>query len=174
MRLCSVPDCIRPHLALGFCSMHYGRFTNKGAYRSPNDSARKSKWQAELRAKALNALGSKCFTCGFSDYRALQIDHKNSDGPKHRKSSNWSKLYKEVIGGSEGFTLLCANCNWIKRAEKKEAIGRPRTVPRPPQNVNITLIDRSPKPCIVPECTRKAASKGLCGMHYMRKKHGKL
>lgn len=68
-------------------------------------------------------LGNRCINCGFSDWRALQIDHVNGGGNKERKV-NMDKYYKIIrksIESKEGkYQLLCANCNWIKRYENNE------------------------------------------------------
>lgn len=74
-----------------------------------------------LRLKVLALLGDKCIICGFSDERALQIDHVNSDGFKERKISGTTFFY-HVLNNleSERYQILCANCNWIKRREKNE------------------------------------------------------
>lgn len=80
---------------------------------------------SDLRIKAINILGSKCQICGFDDIRALQIDHVDGGGRKHRKIySNFLKYYKLIIedtlknGGR--YQLLCANCNTIKMFENDE------------------------------------------------------
>lgn len=81
-------------------------------------------YQERLRHEALSTLGGVCVECGFSDPRALQIDHKNGGGGKHLKSVSWSKRYREIIAGDvKKFQVLCANCNWIKRAINKEVRG---------------------------------------------------
>lgn len=75
----------------------------------------------ELREKAVIKLGSKCFRCGFSDTRALQIDHVHGGGKKDIKKRAAMARYKEVIEDTTGkYQLLCANCNWIKREENNE------------------------------------------------------
>ena len=104
-----------------------------------------NKWAKESvkrkRAEIVKLLGGKCVRCGFSDSRALQIDHVYGSGRRHagrkhlkqmgkhgcRKNSgikNYSgylhKILKEIKSGSKDYQLLCANCNWIKRAENKE------------------------------------------------------
>src|SRR3990167_6944100 len=61
----------------------------------------------------------RCKKCGFSDIRALQIDHIDGGGSKHHKELDRSKsgrLYKWIIKNNfpSGFQILCANCNWIK------------------------------------------------------------
>ena len=73
-------------------------------------------------------LGSRCFTCGFSDVRAIQIDHVNGDGAAERKAARGTMLYKPMLklfteNPAEfalRYQLLCANCNWIKRSVKGE------------------------------------------------------
>jgi hypothetical protein len=83
-----------------------------------------------LRDAALAALGGCCARCGFSDKRALQIDHVDGGGAVERRTKAPVTLYKEIAaGGSEGYQILCANCNWIKRHENAEHSfhrGRPK------------------------------------------------
>jgi hypothetical protein len=77
--------------------------------------------QREWRVKAIVKLGGKCCKCGFSDIRALQLDHIYGGGHKERstRKSDAKKIATDVYG-KEKFQLLCANCNWIKRWENKE------------------------------------------------------
>lgn len=83
----------------------------------------------KLRQSVLEALGGKCQKCGFEDKRALQIDHINGGGSKERKEKgfggNFHKhVLKSFMANEQKYQLLCANCNWIKRFENKEALGR--------------------------------------------------
>mgnify|MGYP001577497613 FL=1 len=67
--------------------------------------------------------GNKCAHCGFADKRALQIDHVHGGGAiEGRKiGSHQDKFYRKVLADTEGrYQLLCANCNWIKRAAGRE------------------------------------------------------
>lgn len=70
-----------------------------------------------------SVLGDRCVMCGFSDKRALQMDHINgrNGGPK---SGNVDKRYKFVRENEEEakrvYQILCANCNFIKRVERQE------------------------------------------------------
>ena len=74
-----------------------------------------------LRLRALETLGNKCVRCGFSDPRALQIDHINGGGSKEMKSKGNYKIYRDIVlGNLNGYQALCANCNWIKRHENNE------------------------------------------------------
>lgn len=80
---------------------------------------RKGEWQ-KVRAKVLNKLGDKCVRCGFSDPRALQIDHINGGGRKEYKEIKPWGVLQRVLKGFDGYQLLCANCNSIKRWENGE------------------------------------------------------
>jgi hypothetical protein len=75
----------------------------------------------KYRDLALTALGDKCVICGFTDSRALQIDHINGGGCQESRKHKEMWLYKQIIdGNTTNYQLLCANCNWIKRHERKE------------------------------------------------------
>ena len=94
-----------------------GRITTRKVFR---------KAQQKPHIEAINLLGAKCVKCGFSDVRALQIDHVNGGGMKEsRRLGGMYAVYKNVLLEPEKYQVLCANCNWIKRSENKEAIGRP-------------------------------------------------
>ena len=75
----------------------------------------------EMRKKVFIKLGDKCAWCGFSDPRALQIDHVNNDGYEERKKSKSANHYmrmKRVLTDTNGrYQILCANCNFIKKYE---------------------------------------------------------
>jgi predicted Zn-ribbon and HTH transcriptional regulator len=74
------------------------------------------------RDKVLHLLGARCNRCGFSDVRALQVDHINGGGKKDRRrfSCVWN-YYKNILRKKgEGYQVLCANCNQIKKAENQE------------------------------------------------------
>lgn len=77
------------------------------------------------RKKLMKLLGNKCMKCGFDDYRALQIDHKNGGGLRQVKKYKGSYyIYKHYLENPTArrhdIQLLCANCNWIKRYKNKE------------------------------------------------------
>jgi hypothetical protein len=70
-----------------------------------------------LRDAIFKKLGDKCIKCGFSDRRALQVDHVNGDGTAHRKQCGGStfKYLRSILRDITGaFQLLCANCHMIK------------------------------------------------------------
>lgn len=85
----------------------------------------KLKHRHTIRSQILALLGNQCVKCGFSDSRALQIDHINGGGVKEiRKFKNQDEYYrfmlKRLKSGSKAYQCLCANCNWIKRSENGE------------------------------------------------------
>ena len=69
---------------------------------------------------SFNADGSR----GCKDTRCLQIDHVMGDGALCRrvKGAEGSRLLDTVLKTVPGeiYQLLCANCNWIKRAVNRE------------------------------------------------------
>lgn len=95
----------------------YNRIKNNGEYH-------RSSSNENYRTATIKLLGGACKKCGYDiDIRALQIDHIYGDGYiDRRKNSN--KFYREtweaVVGGSDRFQVLCANCNFIKRSENRE------------------------------------------------------
>ena len=77
------------------------------------------------RKDVLNYLGNKCAVCGFSDPRALQIDHINNDGKIHRAKFPYKiRLYEDILEslkrGEKKYQILCANCNTIKEREREK------------------------------------------------------
>lgn len=73
-----------------------------------------------IRAEVIKMLGGSCRKCGFSDARALQVDHVNGGGLReYREGGSWG-VYRNVLNSTEKYQLLCANCNWIKRSEENE------------------------------------------------------
>lgn len=75
-----------------------------------------------IRTRVIAKLGGVCKRCGFSDIRALQIDHVNGGGKKEISgSSSVHSYYSNILNGDgNSYQVLCANCNWIKRSEQKE------------------------------------------------------
>ena len=80
----------------------------------------------KVRQEVLSFLGNRCMKCGIDDFRVLQIDHINGNGYKERKQfkldgNGTIKYYRHILEvRGEGYQLLCANCNWIKRYEQQE------------------------------------------------------
>ena len=81
----------------------------------------------KLRLKVFEALGHKCKRCGFTDKRALQVDHPNGGGNAEARrldragnGGGW-RLMKLVIANPLKYRILCANCNVITHAERLAA-----------------------------------------------------
>lgn len=88
------------------------------------ERARK-KW-SDIKTEVYRLLGDKCIRCGFTDIRALQIDHVNGGGLKGKRGTpkSYYMLVRESIKrGEQKYQLLCANCNWIKAYENHEREG---------------------------------------------------
>lgn len=100
------------------------RRTPRKAYSRPYKAARVRECNARLRVRALSALGDVCVRCGFDDPRALQIDHIDGGGTSERRKIGTYGIWHRVVDGEPGYQLLCANCNWIKRAEMDEQIRK--------------------------------------------------
>ena len=77
---------------------------------------------ADLRKAVVSLYGAVCAHCGFTDIRALQLDHKFGNGAYERKKLKLagSSLYRRVLQNPDEYQLLCANCNWIKKVENNE------------------------------------------------------
>ena len=79
----------------------------------------------EIKVELFKLLGNKCVICGFEDFRALQLDHKNGKGHQERKrlwggGTYYAKILEKVKAGNKDYQILCANCNWIKKWDLKE------------------------------------------------------
>ena len=66
-----------------------------------------------------------CVRCGFSDIRALSLDHINGRSPAdnwRNKARSGYALYRRLRsrGYPAGYQTLCMNCQWIKREENHE------------------------------------------------------
>ena len=75
------------------------------------------------KSKVFKILGESCVNCGFSDKRALQIDHINGDGyleNRKRNAAHYRKVVESVLREEKRYQILCCNCNWIKRHENNE------------------------------------------------------
>lgn len=101
--------------------------TNVSVWQKKNKLARVSymaNYMAALREDVFIKLGHVCARCGFSDKRALQIDHVNGDGFLELRgggrTSGYSYLKRVLADRSGRYQILCANCNWIKRHEQGE------------------------------------------------------
>ena len=98
-------------------------------YKNVQSKINKARYQA-AKNSVYAMFGGKCKHCGFSDVRALQIDHIEGLGTttkaRLRMGETGLVLYLALLAGRRDpvrYQLLCANCNWIKRCENNEIIG---------------------------------------------------
>jgi len=84
---------------------------------------RSGTYRERIRRKVFNFYGWSCAMCGFSDERALTLDHVNNDGAAERRSINGKNhgqasliIYRNAIkdGFPSKYQTLCANCQFIK------------------------------------------------------------
>ena len=59
----------------------------KGGITKDRKVYQKTYWQ-EQRKEMIKLLGNTCIKCGFSDIRALQVDHINGGGSNERNLKN--------------------------------------------------------------------------------------
>lgn len=101
------------------CRILYGRAYRKQFKDKLNTSRR------QHRLKTLEIMGNKCIKCGFSDVRALQIDHIDGGGADEIRTWRFKGNYNTHVATSflakeNKYQLLCANCNWVKKTENNE------------------------------------------------------
>jgi hypothetical protein len=90
-------------------------------------NAMSRRWRAGVRLDVLSHYSGgrpACALCGFSDTRALDIDHIGGGGRAHRKEINREDLYPwlKSRGCPSGYRVLCRNCNQIVYIESKEVL----------------------------------------------------
>jgi len=90
------------------------------------------KWMYRLRLMALNkiarayyATSLSCVKCGFSDTRALQIDHINGGGTSELRHMVYCRFLQKILSSPlesirNNYQILCSNCNMIKKEEMRE------------------------------------------------------
>lgn len=85
---------------------------------------RNTKAAGRRKEKVFAHYGKQCAICGFSDMRALSIDHVNQDGAKHTNGGGKTRLrgqllYRWLVVNNfpDGFRTLCGNCQSIEYAK---------------------------------------------------------
>lgn len=139
---CQQPGCGVPVWNRKLCKLHYNRINSRERmrHRRSDPIQRKmlldktTEFKRALRYEVLSHYSGeqpKCVICGFSDLRALCLDHINNDGAAHRK-----KLCKQLANAPRGsgsyavyrdvkknnyppqYQVLCHNCNTIKQVNR--------------------------------------------------------
>ncbi len=88
----------------------------------------------ELKVEVLSHYSGgppRCTRRGYTDVRALSIDHVNSGGAQHGKKVK--KMCEWFLRNEypDGYAVLCLNCNWLKRYEKGEVPRKDKGPPVP-------------------------------------------
>ena len=108
---------------------HYAQ--NKEKYQ-----ARNRRWYLNLRVETLKQYSPDliCQLCGFSDLRALTIDHIDGGGDSHRQELSKSlsrtpgpwRLYRWLRdnGYPAGYRVLCMNCQFITHFDRTAKAGK--------------------------------------------------
>ena len=86
-----------------------------------SEKACRKRCRRKLKQEVLEHYGTIC-PCGFSDQRALSIDHINGKGTKHRRQIGASRFYIWLRKNNfpDGYQVLCMNCQFIKRYTNNE------------------------------------------------------
>jgi len=96
---------------------------NRKVYLKRKASGKIRAYSQKVKAEILTHYGNgrlACIMCGFSDIRALSLDHIDGTGWSARRSGH--ALYHQLrkAGYPEGYQTLCMNCQFIKRQENNE------------------------------------------------------
>lgn len=113
------------------CKKEYEKINSKlRREKSPilmQESVKKSK--AKIKLQVFNAYSDdhiECKKCGYTDIRALSIDHIDGSGHAHKdhlgKRLKGESIYRWLKAHNfpQGFQVLCMNCQFIKRHENNE------------------------------------------------------
>lgn len=73
------------------------------------------------RETLFDMYGHVCVSCGFSDKRALTLDHKLNNGSSERTELGMRGVYRRAKAEyrPDEYQTLCMNCQFIKRVEAK-------------------------------------------------------
>lgn len=73
----------------------------------------------KIRERLLDMYGRQCAICGFSDVRALTLDHVNQNGNEERKQYGERGVYRRALTEyrPDEYRTLCMNCQFIERSK---------------------------------------------------------
>ncbi len=90
-----------------------------------------------LRQKIHDMYGHACELCGFSDKRALTLDHIQGNGNIERAEVGEYGVYRRAVSSHQPgeYRILCMNCQFIERESQKQQwlrlhgdyLSRPKT-----------------------------------------------
>src|SRR5712664_2744330 len=94
------------------CKTEYTRLHNRANPTLSRRNAKRVYWK--VRKQAILILGGKCVKCSETDWRVLQINHKNGGGAKELREIHPQTFYLRIVQGlrsTEDLELMCANDN---------------------------------------------------------------
>jgi len=73
--------------------------------------------QQKLRDKIFETFGHCCAICGFSDKRALSLDHVFNNGAEERRLLSIRVIYRRSLlpENQHQYRMLCMNCQFVER-----------------------------------------------------------
>ncbi|AMM23207.1 hypothetical protein [Variovorax sp. PAMC 28711] len=79
--------------------------------------------KAREREQLFEMYGHVCMRCGFSDKRALTLDHIKNNGNVERAELGERGVYRRAKASHQpgDYQILCMNCQFIKRTEAATA-----------------------------------------------------
>src|SRR2546423_119951 len=107
------PKC-RERKALTYFSKNSSRANGVNSYCVSCNEIYHRNYYRQLKLRMFGLFGNKCESCGTTDPRVLEVNHRNGGGSKERSSKGHWTLYLELVHGKRDivdFNLLCANCN---------------------------------------------------------------
>ena len=75
----------------------------------------------KLKDAVFDIYGRECVRCGFTDVRALTLDHILNNGAEERKELGERGVYRRATEKHrpDEYQTLCMNCQFIKRVEAR-------------------------------------------------------
>jgi len=72
-----------------------------------------------LKERVFDKYGRECVRCGFTDVRALTLDHVLNNGSAERQEHGERGVYRRALQDeyTAEYQTLCMNCQFIKRVE---------------------------------------------------------
>lgn len=73
-----------------------------------------------MKTALLEMYGKTCARCGFSDPRALTLDHIHGNGAEERAALGDRGVYRRALSQHrpDEYQTLCMNCQFIIREER--------------------------------------------------------
>jgi hypothetical protein len=100
----------------------------------------------QIRQLVLEKHRNVCNRCGFSDIRALQVDHVFGGGSKEVRELGSMAMYVKALADKEGqYQVLCANCNTIKYVEMEQRKEEAEQLKQRSANFKIEILNKMPK-----------------------------